>query len=205
MNPSLDRNRSNNSSRPPINSCWRSAPVVHASITIDSWSCSDKGTSTTCVPPPVWPSLAFFLRLGMCPDATPRAAVRHRPKWLICPYGWVHSSRSPPWSPARQEARGLSELRGIGSRGGSELSVNVLDVRLHSGPADAELGIDVSERLIGGERASTWIAAGVRETRVARLFPAASARLAGDGPRTVRRWLSARHRPIPRRSTPAVS
>jgi hypothetical protein len=100
-----------------------------------------------------------------------------------------------PWSRVSQEAGGLSEPHRFGAFCGPELLVDVLHVRLHGGTADAELSADRSERPIRGEERQDARLGRRQRNRRARRFRAAAIGLAGNGPRTIGRGSSLRHRP----------
>ena len=105
----------------------------------------------------------------------------------------------PPTRPGRvirQEARALGSFHCFGAVGCPELLVDVLDVRLHGGTADAELSADAGERLIRGkEREDACL--GWRQRRsLAGLVLLGRLRLGGNSAVTVRRGRAIRYRPL---------
>ena len=99
------------------------------------------------------------------------------------------------WSRVSQEAGGLSEPHSFSAFGGPEFLVDVLHMRLDGGTADAELGADRSERSVRGEERQDARLGRRQGNRRAGRFRAAGVQLAGNGPRTIDRGSSVRHRP----------
>jgi hypothetical protein len=99
------------------------------------------------------------------------------------------------WSRVSQEAGGLSEPHRFSALGGPEFLVDVLHVRLDSGTADAELDADRSERSIRREESQDARLGRCQGNRRARRLRAPGVGLAGNGPRTIGRGSSVRHRP----------
>ena len=113
------------------------------------------------------------------------------------------SSRSDPAEPILLPSsvtdaaggRGLSELHSLGSLGGPEFLVDVLDVGFHGGTADAELGADRGERSIGGQEGQDAGLGRRQGNRLSGRCLAGRIRLIGNSAVTVRRGRSIRHRP----------
>jgi len=86
-----------------------------------------------------------------------------------------------------QQAGALSQRHSFGAIGGTELLVDVFDVRLHGRSADTELGADGGQRSMRGQEGQDARLGWGQRNRCSGLWLAVAVRLAGDGGATIRR------------------